>query len=368
MPKRVSISQQEIADQLKLSRTTVSRCFTNHPGINPDTRAQVFALASRLGYQYMEPRTTNRKPRKKNSNFTMAVLVCSEVEEYNRPDYQSPGAEILPGISEYALLKKLQMDVQFTSPGEGTLQDPSWRLLMQRSKNWDGVLLVYPFPSSVIEELQGKFVCVSLVEQYGFSSLNCVDVDHYKGLSQVIDLLVERGHRRIGFFSRHYEVEAAWAFRRFSAYVEKMTRLGLSIRREDIINVWPESKVGRQDTEELLKDSHERAYQMTMEGVTAWVCGADHQAYDLISYLQRKGLRVPLDASVTGFDGIAKPSWAPMLTTVQIPYREIGYMGAKRLYELTHRRFDVAQHILLECKLIAGETVGSVNSLVKKNR
>ena len=44
------MNQKEIAERLNLSRTTVSRCFTNHPKINPETRARVFELATELGY------------------------------------------------------------------------------------------------------------------------------------------------------------------------------------------------------------------------------------------------------------------------------------------------------------------------------
>jgi DNA-binding LacI/PurR family transcriptional regulator len=50
-----------------MSRATVSRCFTNHPGISPETRAKVFDLASRLGYSHMEkakPRAHSTKLQK----------------------------------------------------------------------------------------------------------------------------------------------------------------------------------------------------------------------------------------------------------------------------------------------------------------
>ena len=43
------INQQALADALNVSRSTVSRSFTNHPGIKPETRAKVFELASKVG-------------------------------------------------------------------------------------------------------------------------------------------------------------------------------------------------------------------------------------------------------------------------------------------------------------------------------
>ena len=91
MPK---VSQQVIADRLKLSRTTVSRCFTHHPKINPETRAKVFALASQLGYQYSAPRNpaTVEKPVQER----IAVLIG--VPE-NRKDHMTIAEPILKGIS-----------------------------------------------------------------------------------------------------------------------------------------------------------------------------------------------------------------------------------------------------------------------------
>jgi len=345
-----SVNQQEIADRLNISRTTVSRCFTNHAGINPDTRAKVFALAAQMGYHYLEPRSKDEKGNSISSGY--GVLICSDTEEYDRPDYESPGVEIMPGVSEYAQLHKIPLSVHFVSPSEGSLNDPSYRKISAlRKRAWDGILLIYPFPQTVVEQLVIRFPCVSLVDQYGQSPLECVDVDHYKGIALLMDRLYALGHRRIGFFSREYEVEASWSYRRFSAYVEKITRLGLPFREEDILNVYQGRDGG-------IEKSHDRAAELIRDGVTAWVCAADHQAYDLIAALKLRGISVPNDVSITGFDGILRPTGAPLLTTGCIPYREIGFTGAKRLRDLISKRFTSTQHILLECRYQEGETIG----------
>ena len=91
--------------------------------------------------------------------------------------------------------------------------------------------------------------------------------------------------------------------------------------------------------------------------MTAWLCAADHQAYDLINYFKKEGLQIPQDVSVAGFDGIVRPVGAPLLSTVQIPYRQIGLIGGKRLLDLVMKRFDSNQHILLNCELRSGETL-----------
>ena len=58
------INQQQIADNLNISRTTVSRCFTNHSGVNPETRALVFSEAKKMGYNYILPRTGKKNSQK----------------------------------------------------------------------------------------------------------------------------------------------------------------------------------------------------------------------------------------------------------------------------------------------------------------
>jgi DNA-binding LacI/PurR family transcriptional regulator len=88
------------------------------------------------------------------------------------------------------------------------------------------------------------------------------------------------------------------------------------------------------------------------------VCAADHQAYDLIRGLTERRINVPKKVSVTGFDGIDTPPGSPKLTTVMIPFREIGITGTQRLHERAQKRFGNAQHVLIDCRLRLGKTVG----------
>jgi LacI family transcriptional regulator len=343
------INQQLIADQLNISRTPVSRCFTNHKGINPKTRSEVFSLAAKLGYQYLQPRNTPKNAPKSRS---VGVLICSDVEEFNRPDYESPGVELLPGVSEFAQIHHWHTEVHFVSPLATSISDTSYTNIQALKKRlWSGMILMYPFSPQIIGELTARFPCVSLVEQYGRVSVDCVDVNHYKGVSALMDLLRQNGHTRIGFFSRKYAIEAVWSYRRFSAYVENLTRWGGHYNEDDVIHLDTTSS-------STIEAGYQRVIDRSKGGVTAWMCAADHQAYDLIIALHDRGYQVPRDVSVTGFDGILRPSGAPALNTVRIPYYEIGFAASRRLYDKINKRFDAPQEILLECRLQDGETVG----------
>lgn len=344
------INQQLIAERLQISRATVSRCFTNHPGINPVTRARVFQLAAEVGYVHLQMRTP-RSNRKKGAKRIFGVLICTAEEEYYRTDYQNPSEQILAGVTECAHLNSADIEVHLIDPKVCTLGDPAFQQVEKLCSRWDGLLLVYPFPNPVLDYLAPRVPLVSLVEQFDHTGIDCVDVDHYKGISSAIDHLVENGHRRIGFYTRLYEVEASWSFRRYAAFMEAMVRLRLPVSAEDIVNVFP-SREGDDES------SIEYAASRSRDGVTAWVCAADHQAFDLVRGLEKRGISVPGMVSVTGFDGIETPADSPQLSTIVIPFREIGTTGTQRLVERTEKRFGSAQHVLIDCRLRAGETVG----------
>ena len=350
------INQQFIADQLGISRATVSRCFTNHPGINPETRAKVFELAAQHGYAYQETKTRNRKPKRKQ--LKVGVLVCSTEEEYFRPDFESPGEQLMKGVSEFAQLRRIHLDVRFVNPG-ATIEDPAVRpIIASRRRAWDGILLIYPFSPVLIQELALRYPLVSLVEQYGKAAINCIDVDHYKGIAAIIDQLRIAGHERIGFYTRQYPVEAGWSLHRFSGFCEKLARLRLPLVTEDMVNIHPNVFPKNSEDPEDQEESHDYVESRIRDGVTAWVCAADHQAYGLIEGLERRGFQVPRDVSVTGFDGIHQPPGAPSLSTMAVPYSEIGLAGGKRLLDIITKRFHLGQHILVASRLREGETIG----------
>lgn len=343
------MNQQRIAETLGISRATVSRCFTNHPGINPLTRARVFQLAAEIGYVHLQMRKPH-KPGRHAVRKVVGVLVCSAEEEYHRTDYQNPGEEILAGVTECAHLNNADVELRLIDPKSCTLDHPAFLEIEEQCRRWDGLLLVYPFPDPVLNHLALRVPLVSLVEQFDHSGIDCVDVDHYKGIASVVELLASQGHRKIGFYTRRYEVEASWSFRRYSAFVEAMVRHRLPVAARDVINVFPARELDGED-------SIEYAAARSRDGVTAWVCAADHQAYDLVHGLAKRGIRVPDAVSVTGFDGIEVPAGSPELTTVMIPFREIGMTGAQRLIERIRKRFGSSQHVLINCRLRSGATV-----------
>lgn len=343
------VNQQEIADQLGISRATVSRCFTNHPAINPETRAKVFQLAARMGYVHMEMRVPGKARPK--SRVSIGVLVCTDRKDFLSGKFESPGQKVFAGLTEYSLLHDIKLEIHYVDTLAQSVRDETYQKIRNlQGRKWSGIILIYPFPENVVAELVRNFPVVSLAEQTDHAEMNCVDVDHYKGIALAVDHLLDAGHRKIGFFTRRYDVEAGWSLRRYSAFLEKMARVGLRTDPKNIVNIYP-------NILDTMEQSFDYAAERAENGVTAWVCAADHLAYDLIAALEERGWAVPDAVSVTGFDGIQPPSRAPQLSTSVIPYREIGLIGGKRLSDLIEKRFTLVQHTLIAPRFRQGETL-----------
>ena len=341
------MNQKEIAERLNLSRTTVSRCFTNHPKINPETRARVFELAAQMGYAYSPPRNaTEERPRTANS---VAVLVGLPSEVGERVD---TAREILAGISERLAAERLSLKVHYVDPAGFDLNPRSRRILPgMNNAEMMGFILLYPFKEYSVGNLITKFPTICALDDYESLEVDCVDVDQTRGISSLMNHLYQLGHRKFGFVSWKYTLPTPWVEHRFGVYVENLFRHRLPFRQEHLVNVYRDRQI---EPDAVV----EASLKMIGEGVTAIVCAADHQAYHLVRELKKRGVRVPRDVSVTGFDGETPPKGLPQLTTIRTPFRDIGVSSVVSMLRRVSHPSAPRRHILVSGRFIEGATTG----------
>ncbi len=343
------VDQQTIAEKLKLSRTTVSRCFTNHPKINPETRAKVFQLAAKLGYSYSAPRNTQGT--KKSVRNTIAVLVG--VPESAKAQVDT-AAEIINGISEKAAAEKLKIEVHYVD-ASNFHPGPRPRKIVPNgnSSTWKGIVLVYPFHPEAVSNLMTKYPTVSVLDNYDELELDSVNPDQTRGIGAMVRRLHGLGHKKIGFLSWKYAIDAPWVERRLGAYVENLYRLGMEFDSEQVLNV-------RQDEQISLEDLAANVARQVKKGVTGWVCAADHQAYHLITELKKHKVAVPRDCSITGFDGVKPARGLSQLTTVRVAFKDIGISSVLSLLKTANNPTAARRHIQISGTIVPGETTAAV--------
>jgi LacI family transcriptional regulator len=344
------ISHALIARKLNISRATVSRSLANHPAISAETRAKVISAADELGYRPSPGRAVRNRGRAAR-RLTVGVLIGLEVPADKAMLTTYP--HILKGIRERAEIERVAIDVHYQAPVAFHPETSPQEFFRQiRQGDWRGAILIYPFEEAAVETIAGKISTVGVLESYSCPGVDVIDTDDAFAFCSLTETLRRAGHRRIGFLSWDYQVGGHWIARRFSGYVEALFLNDLDFNPGWVLNVRPNSgRVPRADLAEVV------ARRVREDGVTAWVCAADHQAYPLIEGLRARGLRVPEDVSVTGFDGLEPPHGLPRVTSMRVPHEHIGASALSRLISRIQHPTSPRRKILVEAQLVNGETL-----------
>lgn len=342
------VNQQQLARKLGLSHATVSRSLANNPAISAGTRERVLAAAAELGYK-RAPTRALRKPRDA-SPVTVGVLIGAPLAAADRATFPS----ILAGIRRRAAVEHIDIDVLSIDPGELATDAGRRQLFRQiRSAGWRGVVLIYPFPTAALELITPKISAVSVLTEYtDYDALDVIDTDH-GSVQALVARLAALGHARIGFATWEYPAGGLWAQRRYAAYAAGLAHAGLDLDPRRTLNI--HASQPRFATPSALADAAARA--MRKHKVSAWVCAADHQAYQLVADLRARGFETPRDYSITGFDGNEPPPGLPVLATLRVPNEDIGASAIAQLVSRLLNLRAARRKILVEGEFIAGKTM-----------
>ncbi|MEO0454146.1 MAG: substrate-binding domain-containing protein [Verrucomicrobiota bacterium] len=193
-----------------------------------------------------------------------------------------------------------------------------------RANGCMGFALVSRSEKKILSFMEEEAVpCVLLgnatLNEEGFG---CVCTDNDAGMTKTIDYLVEKGHRRIAYYSTglgfHDGIKV-----RLNSYLRNMRRYHLPPISE-ICYPEPHHKLSAERAVETL--SH-----MTLKP-TAIICGNDREAFELVSILKYKGVRIPADVSIVGLgNNYYGQLLDPPVTTLDIHAVNMGQIAAHYL-------------------------------------
>jgi DNA-binding LacI/PurR family transcriptional regulator len=162
----------------------------------------------------------------------------------------------------------------------------------------------------------------------------CLDVDSGWGIRTAVRHLVALGHKRIAMLSHAWPADKAdfrtWTEEREKAYVEIMRqeKLRPNLKRLSVPGAWDEDLASFPPTS---ADPKER--------ITAVVCIYDQLALTFMDACQRRGVRVPDDLSVTGFDDMPK-ALTSGLTTLHQPEAALAALAANLALQANNSASD----------------------------
>jgi LacI family transcriptional regulator len=166
-----------------------------------------------------------------------------------------------------------------------------------------------------------------------------------------MNYLLQLGHRRVALLAAAPEVATARDVRR--TWEDKLRSAGSEATESWVADGRFTEQGGAEAAEQIL-DRH--------PDVTAIFAANDKMAVGAIHQLGRRGIRVPQDISVVGFDDLQHSAFVnPSLTTVHLPLYQVGAMACERLIERIHgRREPVAE--ILATHLVMRESAGLVRN------
>ncbi len=304
----MSVTIEQLSKQLGISVSTVSKAMNGYADVSQETRRRVLEMARELDYH---PSSAARSLRRGQTE-KIGLLINNPmpfVGEYIA-DMISGAALIAEEVGNNLIL--------YTT----AVTHPEELKRICRARDVDGLMLIFS-PSdeavAVLEQENMPFVVFGRrAEQPGVSY---VAPDNRTGARALTNHLIEQGHRRIGFTTRPELGTVSQD--RLDGYCDALREANIPFAEELVIETIIESSSGYNAM---------NAFLDLEEPPTAVFAFYDLMAVDALHAAQDRGVRVPEDIALAGFDGLRSSLITkPRLTTVQQPLNQMGQRAMELL-------------------------------------
>ena len=261
--------------------------------------------------------------------------------------------EIMDGVSDMVSRHGYTLNTLFI----GGSYDKERDILMSFLQNPPSGLILEPLNlgylsnnEALYREISKRIPSVFLHTAHG-SSLTGIPTMDYEGASELLDYLISIGHKKIGIIPVMSE---ATGQNRFLAYIDVMRRHGLEYSPDNVIFA------SRNNLDDLFTAGFSGIIDKMLDGVTAVFCQDDRLAFKLIAYLESRGIRVPEDISVAGYDDSFFSTLTYQITTVTHPKYMYGQNAALALLDIINTGKTDIEKYKINPKLIVRKSVAAI--------
>lgn len=232
-----------------------------------------------------------------------------------------------------------------------TVKDENELFSLFRNWNLDGVILTGLFEDSFFGRLITSDKPIVLLDSYVKNrKVFNVGLEDYRGGYLATEYLIGKGHRKIVFASPHME-KAGVLEERFRGYRDALNAAGIPFD-ENLVYEHPITIDEGRDLGRILADRKD---------VTAVFATADLLAAGIIGGLNERGVRVPDDVSVMGFDDVyISRITTPQLTTVHQDAREKGTVAANMMVDYLEGKTVVSRNVIMPVSIVERESVRAI--------
>lgn len=329
----------DIAQQAEVSEATVSRVLNDRPGVSAETRQAVLTALDVLGYE--------RPARLRKRSAGLVGLVVPELDNPIFPAFAQ--------VIESNLAKSGFTPVLCTQTPGGVTEDEYVEMLLDRQVS--GIVFVSGLHADTAADhdryrkLLARPLPIVLVNGYVAGvDAPFVSCDDSEAGELAVSHLVALGHRRIGLISgprRFMPVQ-----RKLAGYRAAMKRL-VGVSGDEVDDLISLSLFG-------VEGGQAAAARLLDQGVTGIVCGSDLMALGAIRAVRQRGLSVPGDVSVVGYDDSPLIAFTdPPLTTVRKPIGAMASAAVQTLLEEINGATASRVELIYQPELVVRGSTGS---------
>ncbi len=345
---RVTI--KHVAEESGVSIKTVSRVINNRPDVSPVTRQSVQDTIARLGYQ------PNAIARSLVSRRTRTIGIINA--DFNDEFFSN----LLKGAEQAA--RRCGYFIMLASTQNNANGEPEYiRLITERYV--EGIIFAQPgLHSNQPDPPTDEYIFDILqagMPVAAFSSftlpimgrLIVIDIDNIGGGKQATQHLLRHGHSKLAMITGPLYRKAAEDRRK--GFLSALTEAGITPDEDLIIEGDWSYQSGEQAVEKLLR--RQKAF-------SAIFAQNDRMAMGAIKALRNRGLRVPEDISIIGYDDIAIAKYyVPPLSTVRQPIEQIGEIAVESIIRAIEERRERQEEVVLKTEIIERQSCIDIKNL-----
>lgn len=324
-----------------VSVSTVSKALNGYQDISEETRALVLRHASEIGYFP----DANARALKMKKTCNIGVLYMDASNQSLRNEYF---AHILASFKEK--VAKQGYDITFIEHNIGN-KKMSY-LEHCKYRNFDGICIacVAEFNEPEIIELINSDIPVVTID-HSFNGAISIVSDNYDGMRQLTQYIIDQGHTKIGLI---HGTRSSVTHNRLVGFNMVMKENDIQINNDYIMEGEYRSVAVTEELAEKMLDLPDRP--------TCIIAPDDYAALGILNVANRRGLKIPEELSVAGYDGIPYTAvLEPKLTTVKQDVDKIGEEAARRLISLIESPMTTSiEGICLKSQLIKGGSVAKI--------
>lgn len=337
---------KDIAKASGVSPAAVSLVLNNRPGVGESTRKKILGIARAMEY---DAEKTSNLARSKSE--TIRFLRITRHGHVVNSDHSVFIANYIDGMGLAA--RELGLNLEVAAIDYGSID----AVAESAQASWVGgtIILGTELSREDLKSLEALKVPLVVIDNYDeLISLDFVDMNNRESVRAAVGYLNDRGHRHIGLVTS--DVATANFQMRAGAFRDSLEPLGIEFRKEFLYQVDSTFSGAYQDMASQLAAREKLP--------TAFFCVNDIMAFGVMKALKERGVRIPEDVSIIGFDNLPSAALSdPPLTSVDVSKVQIGRTAVRILFDrMSSKSSAPALKILVSGRLVERSSVRDANS------